>query len=162
MKRTKAQKFGDFFDAFKCVKDGKPVKRSGAKDGSIPTHPVVPCPDVSEHIVQNDCIVWLKRKRIFGNRSNVGTGTLVSQDKAGLMSGSGTISRYGIKNAGDWIGLLPNGIHIEIEFKKGSGGRLTAGQQKRKVAIERNNGVYLVVHGVPELKFYMLPILEKL
>lgn len=159
-KRTKKQKFSDFFDAFKCVQNGEVVKRSSAKDGSIPTHPVVPCPVVSEHIVQANCIARLKCYRVFGNRSNVGTGTLVSKDKAGFTSSSGTYRRYGIVGAGDWIGLLPNGIHIEIEFKAGKGGRLSAVQQERKAAIEKNKGIFLIVHGVPELEYYMSPILK--
>ncbi|GAG68695.1 unnamed protein product, partial [marine sediment metagenome] len=40
-RRTKSQKCKDLFDAFKCMKEDKPVKREGTKDGSIPTHPVV-------------------------------------------------------------------------------------------------------------------------
>ena len=162
MRKTKAEKFADIHHAFKCVQGGLPVKRSGAKDGSIPTHPDVYCPELSEHDVQEICIEQLKKWRIFGNRSNVGSGTLVSTDKAGMMSCSGTYRRYGIKDAGDWIGLLPDGRHLEIEFKKGHGGRLTKGQQKRMQDIRYNNGLYFVIHGLPELRLTVGKELEKI
>lgn len=143
-KRTKAEKFQDCFDAFKCVKAGKKVKRSMAKDGSIATHPVVevrsPYP---EKDVLHDCLVWLHRHRIFCNRHDVG---------AGDVSGAG-YATYGIKGAGDIIGLLPDGTHFEIECKRGSGGRLSKGQQKRMKDIRANNGIYFVIHGVNELEY---------
>ena len=161
MRRTKKEKYGDLFDAFKCVQEGKPVKRSGAKDGSIPTHPVVPCLDVSEKIVQDECITWLKARRVFGTRSNVGAGQLVSTDKAGFSRPASGFQRYGIKDAGDWLGLMSNGIHLEIEFKRGKGGRLSKGQQKRMDNIRRNNGLFFVIHGVPELEYYVGTIMKE-
>lgn len=141
-KRTKQEKFQDCFDAFKCIKAGKKVKRSMTKDGSIATHSVVPVPDLLESVVLKGCINWLKRHRIFCNRHDAG---------AGDVSGAG-YATYGIKGAGDIIGLLPNGIHFEIEVKRGSGGRLSKGQQKRQKDIWANCGLYYVVHGVSELE----------
>jgi len=143
-KRTKAEKNQDYFDAFKCIQAGKKVKRSGAKDGSIPTHSVVPVPDLSESVVLKDCLAWLKKHHVFCNRHDVG---------AGDVSGAG-YATYGIKSAGDIIGLLPYGIHFEIECKRGSGGRLSKGQQKRMKDIRANNGIYLVIHGTEELAYY--------
>ena len=141
-KRTKQEKFQDCFDAFKCVKAGKKVKRSMTKDGSIATHPIIPVPDLLESIVLKDCLNWLKKKRIFCNRHDSG---------AGDVSGAG-YATYGIKGAGDIIGLLPNGRHFEIETKRGKGGRLSKGQQKRMKDIRANNGIYHVVHGISELE----------
>ena len=159
MKRqTKAQKTNDFFTAYKCVKDGAPVKRATAKDGSIPTHPVVPVPDLPESEVQAQCIDWLGRNRVFGNRHNVGKGRMVTGTATSCRVNDYLV--YGIIGAGDWIGLMPNGVHLEIEFKKGAGGRLSADQQKRQDNIRRNNGHYYVVHGVDELKFYIEPLLR--
>ena len=160
MRRTKKEQCADLFDAFKCVKEGKPVKRSGAKDGSIQTHPVVPCVDVPEKIVQDECIAWLKKRRVFGTRSNVGAGQLVSTDRAGFQRPASGFQRYGIKDAGDWLGLMSNGIHLELEFKRGRGGRLSAGQQKRMAAIQRNNGLFFVIHGVPELDYFVGSIMR--
>jgi len=143
-KRTKAQVYQDYADAIHCIKMGKKVKRSMAKDGSIATHPIVPVPDLLESVVLKDCLSWLKKYRIFCNRHDAG---------AGDVSGAG-YATYGIKGAGDIIGLLPNGIHFEIECKRGSGGRLSKGQQKRQKDIQINNGLYHVVHGVGELEYF--------
>lgn len=143
-KQTKDDKFRDLHDAYRCLKEGKPVKRSGAKDGSIATHPVVPVIDHAEFVVLRKCMNWLRQHGILCNRNNTG---------AGQMGTSGFYS-YGIKNGGDIIGLLPTGQHFEIEVKRGKGGRLSKGQQKRRSDITKNNGIYLVVHGVPELEFY--------
>ena len=71
------------------------------------------------------------------------------------MAGSSGFYSYGIKDGGDIQGLLSNGIHFEIECKRGKGGRLSKGQQKRMREIQESNGLYFVVHGVPELEYYM-------
>ncbi len=142
--RTRAEKINDFFTAFKCTKEGKPVKRTGARDGSIVTHSVVPVsPHKFEHMVLADCLAWLKKHHIFCNRHDVGAGDF----------GHG-YATYGIKGAGDIIGILPAGVHFEIEVKRGKGGRLSKGQQKRMRDVRATNGVYLVVHGIEELKHY--------
>lgn len=144
-RRTKAEKFADFHKAFKQIRCGEKVKRGGAKDGSIPTHPVVEVdPYLSESFILQECLDWLKHHRIFHNRHDCGSGNF----------GAG-YATYGIKYAGDIIGILPNGIHFEIECKRGSGGRLSKGQQQRWRDVVDNNGVYLVVHGVEELEHYL-------
>ena len=115
------------------------------KDGSITTKPVVPCPDILEKGVVEACIKWLRRHRIFCNRHDVGGGYL----------GAGTAyATYGIQGAGDIIGLLPDGTHFELECKRGKGGSLSSGQQKRMKDIRNNNGIYLIIHGIPELEYY--------
>lgn len=150
-RRTNAQKYGDYADAYKAIKEGKPVKRSRSKDGSIVTHPVVPVPaGVPEKFVLEKCLTWLKKKQIFCNRNNVGAGQMA--DRSGYYV-------YGIKDGGDLIGLLPDGRHFEIEAKRSNGGRLSLGQQKRMLKIRENNGLYFVVHGIKELEFYMGPYL---
>lgn len=143
-KRTRAQQYSDYFEAIKCIREGRPVKRAHAKDGSIATHPVVPVEDKPEKDVLADCLIWLRKKGILCDRNNVGTGE---------MGASGYYS-YGIKNAGDIIGLLPTGWHFEIEAKRGNGGRLSLGQQKRQKDIKVNNGIYLIIHGIAELEYY--------
>ncbi len=142
--RTKADKIDDCFTAFECIRDGKPVKRSGAKDGSIATKSVVPVPDLLESQVMVLCKNWLKQHRIMCNRNNTGTGQI----------GISGVYSYGIKDGGDLIGLLPSGTHFEIELKRGRGGRLSKGQQKRMQDVRANNGLYFVVHGVEELIYY--------
>ncbi len=143
-KQTKAQKFGDLFTAFKCIKENKPVKRDGAKDGSVPTHSVIVVPEYPESEVLKFCLDWLRKHRILCNRMNTGAGRV----------GTSGFYTYGIPSAGDIIGLLPNGIHLEIEVKRGKGGRLSLGQQKRMQDIRKNNGIYLVIHGVEELEYF--------
>ena len=146
MKRqTKAQKFNDFADAVYCIRQGKPPKRSGAKDGSIPTHPVVDVPDLTEAQVLTACKDWLKQHNIFHNRHDAGS----------FQNIHGQWGTYGIVNAGDIIGILSNGIHFEIECKRGRGGRLSIGQQKRMRDVRATNGLYFVVHGINELEHYM-------
>lgn len=140
---TKKQKLDNCYEAYHHTKHGTRPTR-GAKDGSIPTHPVVPVPDVLEAEVLKDCKKWLTSHRIFHDRHDCGSGDLVGAGQA----------RYGIRFAGDIIGILPNGIHFEIETKRGKGGRQSRGQQKRMVDVRATNGVYLVVHGVAELEYY--------
>ena len=141
-KQTKAQQFSDYADAFKCIREGKPVKRSRAKDGSVPTHPVVEVLPLCESEVLKHCLRWLKQHNIFCDRHDSG---------AGDISGSG-YATYGIKGAGDIVGLLPNGIHFEVECKAGKGGRLSVKQQKRMEGVRNNNGLYFVIHGIEELE----------
>ena len=144
-KRSKDQKCSDYFDAFKAIQEGRKVKRSGTKDGSIPTHPVVPVSvSLSEAKILKNCIKWLKAKHILANRNNVG---------CGMVGESGYYS-YGIIGGGDIIGCLPNGQHFEIECKRGKGGRLSMRQQKRMRKVRKNNGIYYVIHGLPELEYY--------
>lgn len=144
-RRTRRQQFNDFADAYKCVKEGKKVKRSRAKDGSISTHPVVEVEEWPESDVLFQCLQWLKQHYIFCDRNNVGAGEM----------GTSGFHSYGIKNAGDIVGALPNGIHFEIECKRGSGGRLSEGQQKRMRDVRNTNSTYFIVHGIEELEYYM-------
>jgi len=146
-KQTKAQKFNDLANAVRQIRKGEPVKRIGAKDGSIVTHPVVTVPDFSESVVLAECLTWLRKHRIFCNRMNVGAGEM----------GTSGFHTYGIPGAGDIIGMLRNynGKHFEIECKKGSGGRLSLSQQRRMKKVRENGGLYFVVHGAEELAYYM-------
>lgn len=145
-RETRAQQYENYADAVKAVREGRPVKRIGRRDRSIATHPVVPVAEnLSEREVLVRCISWLRKNRIVCNRNNVGTGQ---------MGPSGTYS-YGIKNAGDIMGLLQDGRHFEIECKCSNGGRLSLGQQKRMEKIRENNGLYFVVHGMVELAHYL-------
>lgn len=150
-RRTKAQKYKDLFDAFTCMREGKPVKREGTKDGSIPTHPVVSCPDLPEWRVKKECISWLRRQGVFCNGHDAGT----------LQNAQGDWGSYGIKGSGDIHGILrnQNGQHFEIECKRGSGGRLSLDQQKRWRDVRGNNGVYLIIHGIQELEYYFKGII---
>lgn len=148
MKRqTKAQKFNDLANVIGQIRRGEKVKRIGAKDGSIPTHPVVlvRCP-YPECDVVHDCLVWLRKHHIFCNR----------HDAATLQNNRGQYGTYGIKGSGDIHGMLKNnwGKHFEIECKRGSGGTLSEGQQKRMKQVRDNEGLYFVVHGVEELIYY--------
>jgi hypothetical protein len=122
----------------------------GRKDGGISTKPIIPCPDVVEAEVLKAVMTWLKRNRILCDRNNVGSGDLDNR---------GAIHSYGVKYGGDIMGCLPDGIHFEIECKRGSGGVLSMGQQQRRDKVRKNHGVYLVVHGLPELEFLMKGLL---
>jgi len=145
-RRTKAQKCKDYFDAFKCIQGNEKVKREGSKDGSIPTHPVVPVIScLKEHDVLRDCLIWLRRRGIMCNR----------HDSGSFQNVHGDWGTYGIKGAGDIIGLSKTGKHFELEIKRGSGGRLSSEQQRRMRRIRENCGLYFVIHGVEELEHYM-------
>lgn len=143
MKRpTKAQKFADFHTAYKCVIAGESLKRTTNKDGSITTRPSVTVEEKLEAEVLKDCIEWLRHHGIVADRMNVG---------AGVLSDAG-FRKYGIEGAGDIIAILPNGRHLEVECKAGKGGRWSISQQRRAAKIERNNAIYIIVHGVEELE----------
>lgn len=144
-KQTKAQKFNDLANAIGQIRRGEPVRRVGCKDGSIQTHPVVPVYPYSESVVLKACLAWLRKHGILCNRNNVG---------AGQMGISGYYS-YGIRGAGDIVGLLKTGQHFEIETKSSGGGRLSVNQQKRMRDIRENGGLFFVVHGIEELEYYL-------
>jgi hypothetical protein len=146
-RQTKADKCRDLGNAVLQIRAGKKVKRIGARDGSIPTHPVVPVdPKKKEAEVLADCLRWLRENHVMHNRHDCGT----------LDSGYG-FATYGILGSGDIHGVLRfhDGKHFEIECKRGKGGRLSKAQQKRKRDVEYNNGLYFVVHGVEEMFYYM-------
>lgn len=148
MKRqTRKQVYKDLANAVGQMRRGEKVKRVGAKDGSIRTHAVVPVDRTKlEADVLADCLVWLVMRGVFCQRHDAGT----------FQNDRGQWGTYGIKNAGDIIGILkPNGHHIEIETKRGSGGRLSEGQQKRMKDVREFGGLYFVCHGVEELEHFM-------
>ncbi len=135
--KTKHQKLVEAHTAYVAAKQGtRPQRR--AKDGSIPTHPVVSCPDIPEREVLKQCLKWLRARRVFHDRHDCG-------------SGPGH-ARYGIKGAGDIIGILPDGRHLEVECKKGKGGQLSKEQQERMQGVRETAGQYWICHGVPELE----------
>jgi hypothetical protein len=131
------------------IHHGKPM---GRKDGSIGTKPTVPCADVLESVVNDEVRAWLSRHQILFDRNNTGSGDI---------RGDGRTYRYGIKDAGDIIGCLPDGIHFELELKRGKGGTWSSDQQKRCDKVKDNNGVYLLIHGVPELETMFLPLISR-
>ncbi len=145
-KRSRKDIYSDYAKAIGAIRKGEPVKRTSAKDGSISTHPapLFGKSDQSEAEVLQECLSWLRARQLVCNRNNVGVGA---------MSTSGMHS-YGIKGAGDIIGLLKNGRHFEVECKAGKGGRLSKGQQQRRYDVMMSNGLYLVVHSLKELRFH--------
>ena len=150
-RRTRAQQYADLADAVKCINEGKKVKRSTHKDGSIPTKPVVPVADLPEKQVVKDCINWLHRHRVMCNR----------HDAASFQNDRGQWGVYGIKGAGDIIGIIPpDGIHLELECKAGKGGRLGLLQQTRQIDVTRAGGLYFMVHGKEELEHHLGGYLE--
>ena len=150
-RRTKAQQYADLADAAICINKGKKVKRSTYKDGSIPTKPVVPVADLPEKQVVKDCIDWLRRHRVMCNR----------HDAASFQNNRGQWGVYGIKSAGDIIGIIPpDGIHLEVECKAGKGGTLSIGQQKRLRDVMDAGGFYYIIHGIEELEHYLGEYLE--
>ena len=141
MTKTKKQKLAECHLVYEAAKTGTKPKR-GAKDGSIQTHPKVlvpPLPEEGEGGVKDLCHKWLRARRILCNKHACGR-------KDGRL--------YGIKNSGDEHGYLRDGRGFEIEYKKGKGGRLSKGQQERMAAVRATGGVYLVVHGIPEMEHY--------
>lgn len=140
MTKSHKDKIVEAYQTYMAEKTGTKPKR-GAKDGSISMHPVVPCPDLPEREVLKQCLKWLRARRVFCDRHDCG-------------SGPGH-ARYGIKGGGDIIGILHDGRHFEIECKRGKGGRLSAEQRRRMLAVRKAGGAYVVVHGLPELEYYM-------
>ena len=148
-KHTKEQLGKGIVDMIHAKQMGEEYK-PGRKGGGIPTKPVVPCKDQSEADVTTECVSWLKRHRVGVKRMNVG---------AGDITGRGDFRSYGIKGASDVI-CIYKGLIIAIEFKKGKGGLLNENQQNFRDWVHRYEGVYLVIHGEPELEFFMPSILQ--
>ena len=139
-RRTKQQKLDDQYIAYQAMRVGEKPKRSTRKDGSLPTKPIIPVSELPETDVQEECMTWLEIRGFIVDRMNTGAGDL-----------GGGYKTYGIIGAGDVQVIAPDGRHIEIECKKSKGGLWSASQQKRCKRIRKNNAVYMVVHGVPEL-----------
>ena len=145
-RRTRKQQYADLAVTIGQIRRGEPVKRIGARDGSIPTKPVVPvrCPYPEKDVV-HDCLVWLRKQRCLADR----------HDAATLQNERGQYGTYGIKGSGDIHGAFPHsGVRFELECKKSSGGRLSPGQQKRHKDMKRVNAVYWIIHGLEELIHY--------
>lgn len=128
---------------------GVPFK-SGRKDGGTPTKPVVPCPDISEKEVLKGCISWLKRHHVGAKRMNV---TAIDIDGKGVRP-------YGIPGSGDILCVYA-GLYIEVECKRGRGGVLSLNQQKHRDWVRDHGGKYIIVHGISELEYFILPIIKK-
>ena len=146
--QTRLQQYNDLANAIGQIRRGEPVKRIGTKDGGIRTHPIVPVnPKKLEHEVLADCLSWLKKHHVFCQRHDAST----------FQNDRGQYGTYGILGAGDIMGMLKyhNGKHFEIETKRGSGGVLSVGQQKRMKRVRDHGGLYFVVHGVQELEHFM-------
>ncbi len=148
MKNKKQQLGTGIVKMIRAKKAGIPYK-PGRKDGGIATKPVVPCPDILEAEVLKECISWLKRHRVGVQRMNV---TAIDIDGAG-------IRQYGIKGAGDLL-CAYRGQYIEVECKRGRGGVLSLDQQKHRDWVHLYDSIYLIIHGVPELEYFMLPIIK--
>ncbi len=148
-KQTREQLGKGIVDMIHAKQAGVPYK-PGRKDGGIPTKPVVPCEDLPEADVTTECVSWLKQHRVGVKRMNVG---------AGDITGRGDFRSYGIKGASDVL-CIYKGLIIAIEFKKGKGGVLNKNQQNFRDWVQRFDGIYLIAHGVPELEFFMLSILQ--
>ncbi len=141
--KTKKQLKADCFKAFQKMRGIKVPPK---------THRTKPFLDVEvkpESEVLKECLAWLKRKNIFADRMNVGSGVL----------GPGGYRTYGIVGAGDIVGLLQNGRHLEVECKAGKGGVMSVKQIKREKDIKKNNGVYVVVHSVAELEYFLKEVI---
>ena len=141
--KNKKQQLGEGVVKMIHAKEAGEKFKPGRKDGGIPTKPLVPCPDVLENTVLKEVLSWLRRRRIVCDRMNVGAGQI----------GISGFRTYGIKGAGDIIGLTRQGIHFEIEVKRGRGGTWSPGQYKRREKIVDNGGIYLLIHGVVELEY---------
>lgn len=152
-RRPKALIYADIADAVKCMREGKKVKRSTNKDGSIATKPVshLYVPPLPEKEVLAECLKWLRKRGCVADRLDAGSARM----------NNGQIYRYGIIGAGDIMGILPNGQHFEIECKNGVGGKWSISQQRRKKKIERNNALYFICHGVAELEYFIGEYLNK-
>ena len=146
-RQTKAQKCRDLGNAIIQIRNGEKVRRIGARDGSIVTHPVVPVdPTKLENTVLAECLAWLKKNHVKCNR----------HDSGSFQNDRGQWATYGILDSGDIHGMLKHhgGKHFEVETKRGSGGRQSKGQQKRMKAVRDNDSLYFVVHGIEELIHY--------
>ena len=149
MTKNKKQQLGQgVVNMIHAKKAGVPYK-PGRKDGGIPTKPKVPCPDKPEKVVLQECISWLKRHRVGAKRMNV---TAIDIDGKGVRP-------YGIPGCGDILCVYA-GLYIEVEVKRGRGGVLSLNQQKHRDWVLDHGGKYFIVHGLPELEYWMEPILE--
>lgn len=139
--------------AEKLASPNKYYKPETRADGSMRTKPtVLGNPNAIEAQVMAEVEAWLGRNGCTMDRLNNG---------AGYINNSHNYCTYGILGGGDWVGMLPNGRHLEVECKKGSGGVLSRNQVARMNRVHRGNGVYVVVHGAEELAEKLKIYLDK-
>lgn len=100
--------------------------------------------------VLKEVLTAAKNHGILLRRNNVGAGCL----------GPSGYRQYGIKDAGDLIGTMPDGRYVEVECKRGSGGVWSAGQQRHAAEVKKKNGLYLLVCGVEEFITAVTPYLK--
>lgn len=143
-KLTKATNYKLLAEIFTATRDGRePVLKLTTTER---THPVVACEPLCEAEVLKLCKRWLE-KRASCRRLNNG---FMANSPDNALDSSGY--QYGMKGAGD-LQVIYNGLHIDVECKHGKGGTLSEDQIKRRKDVERHGGVYLVVHGLPELEY---------
>jgi len=144
----KQQKINVLTNGLLAMRSGE--KPSGSSDGSIRTYPQVQCylTNVLEKVVAKDVTDYLKTQNYLKlKRMNVGAGYLNNREDYGS---------YGISGAGDLVGWIAGtGQHIEVELKRGHGGKLSWDQQTRMQDCWYGGAIFLVVHGVPELKYFV-------
>lgn len=141
-KKTKKRQFEEYYRVITGKKILDPIR----------TKPMFEKTDKREKVVQDECLTWLKTRRILAMRNNVGFGSI---------GGDGRMYQYGIKFAADIICCLPGGLYCEIECKHGKGGTWSIGQQEHAEKVKAVGGLYYVVHGTDELDHYLTPILER-
>ena len=72
-------------------------------------------------------------------------------NNTGAVKSSGRFQRYGFPGSPDILGILPNGQYLGIEVKTGKAVQ-NKNQKKFQQKINENNGMYLIIHSIEEMK----------
>ncbi len=92
--------------------------------------------------IVSECLEWLAINRIFAWRNNTGA-----------IKVDGRFIKYGKIGSADILGVLPDGRHLEVECKTETGTQKPE-QKIHQRMVEKNNGVYLLVRSLEEMKDY--------
>lgn len=84
-----------------------------------------------------------------------GQGFLVWSNSTGaIKSASGRFQRYGLIGSSDILGLTPNGQFFAAEIKTGKAIQ-NKHQKAFQKAVEKRNGIYIVVRSLNDLKEFI-------
>ena len=106
-------------------------KKCTEKKGSIQDH----------QNLMKECLLYLSSNKIFCYQNNTGS-----------IKGANRYQTYGFIGSPDILGIFPDGRYLGIEVKTGSA-RQNKNQKKFQKKIVDNNGIYIIVRSIDDLKW---------
>lgn len=94
----------------------------------------------SESAIQSAILQYLKARRVFCWRQNVG----------GIVDGRGRYVQFGLTGCSDILGIMPGGRFLAIEVKTPKG-RVSPAQDKFRRNVEGSGGLYILARSIDDV-----------